>query len=262
MLEDTTTVSGECGTIVLSRSNGQWVSDYLHSKPVRERPEGLLDMYTRGLGRLSVEQSQVTKQLLLSEQDLFFNGLDVLGSISADKTLRRNWDCSTNQIATKSSTHITCKGSYWSHQGNVRAKHDQTLQESLVFTNCLWSVECQEAFTKLKSAPQTGVLLGYPDPSKPCVLDIDGSKSRLGAVLSQEHDSQELVIAYFSQTQPPQDATCWLLLMQLSSLSHTCMDGSVLLRTQTLQLFKGPKHEMAIQLMKLEPYRFDVQQGL
>ena len=56
-----------------------------HSKPVRERPEGLLDMYTRSSGRLSEEQSQVAKQLLLSEQDLFSKGLDDLGSTSADR---------------------------------------------------------------------------------------------------------------------------------------------------------------------------------
>ena len=62
----------------------------------------------------------------------------------------------------------------------ARCWHELTWKDN-IFS---WSVECQGVFTKLKSALQTGVVLGYPDPSKPCVLDTDGSNSRLGAVLS------------------------------------------------------------------------------
>jgi hypothetical protein len=48
----------------------------------------------------------------------------------------------------------------------------------------------------LISAP----ILGQPDFTKPFVLDTDASKDAIGAVLSQEIDGAEIVIAHGSRT--------------------------------------------------------------
>jgi hypothetical protein len=49
---------------------------------------------------------------------------------------------------------------------------------------------------RLISAP----ILGHPDFAKPFILDTDASKNAIGAVLSQEIDGAETVIAYGSRT--------------------------------------------------------------
>ena len=49
----------------------------------------------------------------------------------------------------------------------------------------------------------------YPDPTKPYILDTDASNEAAGAVLSQEVDGEERVVAYYSKTfSPPQKNYC------------------------------------------------------
>ena len=48
----------------------------------------------------------------------------------------------------------------------------------------------------MSSAP----ILGHPDFTKPFILDTDARKDAIGAVLSQEIDGAEIVIAYGSRT--------------------------------------------------------------
>lgn len=57
----------------------------------------------------------------------------------------------------------------------------------------LWTTECSEAFDTLKQ-------LAHPDFTKTFILDIDGSHTAIGAVLSQSIEGQERVTAYASRT--------------------------------------------------------------
>lgn len=52
---------------------------------------------------------------------------------------------------------------------------------------------------KLKQALTGAPLLSYPEPALQFVLDPDASSIALGAVLSQQQEGQERVIAYFSR---------------------------------------------------------------
>ncbi|KAF8773528.1 Retrovirus-related Pol polyprotein like [Argiope bruennichi] len=61
----------------------------------------------------------------------------------------------------------------------------------------IWTDECDNAFNKLKDALTSAPVLAYPEIGKQFILDTDASHECIGAVLSQEIDGQERVIAYF-----------------------------------------------------------------
>ena len=62
-----------------------------------------------------------------------------------------------------------------------------------------WSQECDEGFIKLKHALVTAPILGYPRDKGRYILDCDSSDHAMGAVLSQEQDGREVVLAYSSK---------------------------------------------------------------
>ena len=63
----------------------------------------------------------------------------------------------------------------------------------------IWEQSHQDAFDKLKTLLTTPPILAYPDYSRPFILHTDASGQGLGAVLYQEFDGKERVIAYASR---------------------------------------------------------------
>lgn len=63
-----------------------------------------------------------------------------------------------------------------------------------------WTKEAQDAFEILRNRLISAPILSLPDISKPFILDTDASNWSIGAVLSQEIDGKERVIAYASST--------------------------------------------------------------
>ncbi|GFS98528.1 retrovirus-related Pol polyprotein from transposon opus [Trichonephila clavipes] len=63
----------------------------------------------------------------------------------------------------------------------------------------IWASGCNIAFNKLKDALTSAAILAYPEIGKIFILDTDASHESIGAVLSQEIEGQERVIAYFSK---------------------------------------------------------------
>jgi len=63
-----------------------------------------------------------------------------------------------------------------------------------------WGPEQEEAFNKLKERLTSAPILGMPRDDGVYYLDTDASDIGLGAVLSQEQDGQEVVLAYASKT--------------------------------------------------------------
>ncbi|GFU86003.1 retrovirus-related Pol polyprotein from transposon 412 [Trichonephila clavipes] len=62
-----------------------------------------------------------------------------------------------------------------------------------------WTKECEDSFLQLKEALTSSPILIYLQPDKPFILDTDASNESVGAVLSQEIDAHERVVAYWSQ---------------------------------------------------------------
>ena len=68
-----------------------------------------------------------------------------------------------------------------------------------------WDASCDQAFDTLKAALTSAPVLAYADFSKSFVVDVDASLHGLGAVLSQEINGQERVIAYASRGLSPSE---------------------------------------------------------
>lgn len=63
----------------------------------------------------------------------------------------------------------------------------------------VWTIDCEKAFTTLKSALLSDPILAYPTPDDYFILDTDASSFGMGAVLNQVQNGEEKVIAYFSK---------------------------------------------------------------
>jgi len=68
-----------------------------------------------------------------------------------------------------------------------------------------WRSEQNRVFQQLKRRLITAPILGMPKDEGMCYLDTDASDVGLGAVLSQNQDGQEVVLAYASRTLSKQE---------------------------------------------------------
>ena len=67
----------------------------------------------------------------------------------------------------------------------------------------LWGPKHQEAFESMKWALTTAPVLGCADYTKPFIPQTDVSHDGLSAILSQEQDGNQRVIAYASRRLRP-----------------------------------------------------------
>uniref|UniRef100_A0A9J7ZJ87 Gypsy retrotransposon integrase-like protein 1 n=1 Tax=Cyprinus carpio carpio TaxID=630221 RepID=A0A9J7ZJ87_CYPCA len=81
--------------------------------------------------------------------------------------------------------HALLKGTATVHQGKTKVN---------------WTVTCQDSFDRLKKSLVCAPVLAYADFSLPFRLFTDASLEGLGAVLAQEQNGQERVIAFASRS--------------------------------------------------------------
>ena len=62
-----------------------------------------------------------------------------------------------------------------------------------------WNESCDTAFSELKQRLVSAPVLGYPDFTKPFILETDASLQGLGAVLSQRQENGVVVLSYASR---------------------------------------------------------------
>ncbi|MCG7877685.1 MAG: RNase H-like domain-containing protein [Candidatus Thiodiazotropha endolucinida] len=134
-----------------------------------------------------------------------------------------------------------------------------------------WNDQCQEAFEHLKKALMSSDILSYPIPGLRFILDTDASDVSVGAVLSQEQDGRERVIAYMSKAINKHEqlycTTRKELLAVIYALRsfHSYLYGQpVLLRTDNsavswLRQLKNPTGQVARWIQEVETYNLTIQ---
>ncbi|KAJ8360470.1 hypothetical protein SKAU_G00169950 [Synaphobranchus kaupii] len=70
---------------------------------------------------------------------------------------------------------------------------------SLDLRSGYWQEGQSMAFDQLRAALTEAPVLAYPDAQRPFIVDTDASNTGVGAVLSQEDEDGERVVAYYSQ---------------------------------------------------------------
>ncbi|GFW50304.1 retrovirus-related Pol polyprotein from transposon 412 [Trichonephila clavipes] len=136
---------------------------------------------------------------------------------------------------------------------------------------CLGLVsDCNKAFNKLKDALTSAPVLVYPEIEKQFILDADASHESVRAVLSQEIDGQERVIAYFSKCLSKQEQNSCLTRKELLAIIkamehfHPYLYGRrFLLRTDHASLtwllnFKNPECQTARWIQRLQEYDVEI----
>ena len=145
------------------------------------------------------------------------------------------------------------------------------LHQCTAVTPFTWTQEADDAFHKLKLALTEAPLLIYPQLDAEFVLDTDASSTGIGAVLSQQDNGQERVVAYYSRALSPAErhycVTCRELLAMVKAIkhSHTYLYGMTFrLRTDHSALrwllnFRHPEGQVARWIECLQQYDFAVE---
>ncbi len=133
-----------------------------------------------------------------------------------------------------------------------------------------WTEQCNEAFDELKRRLTTAAVLAYPTALGRFTLDKDASERGIGAVLSQEQNGQEKVVAYFSRSLNRGERNYCVTRMELLAVVkatekfHYYLYGQrFVVRTDHASLkwlfnFRRPEGQIARWLQKLQEYDFEI----
>ena len=135
----------------------------------------------------------------------------------------------------------------------------------------VWGEDQAAAWGELKRRLVSAPILAYPDPKKTFILDTDASGVGIGAVLSQEQDGGERVIAYGSRTLTKEERRYCVTRRELLAIvhfvkhyRHYLYGRSFIIRTdhgalRWLTNFKDPQGQLARWLEVLGTYHFEIQ---
>ena len=141
-------------------------------------------------------------------------------------------------------------------------------QKDIIFA---WTAECEHAFEELKTKLMTSPILGYPKIGQTFILDTDASKFGIGAVLSQEQEGHERVIAYGSRTLNRAEQNYCVTRSELLAVvhflkhfRHYLYGQEVLVRTdhgalRWLLNFKNPEGQLARWMELISQYKLTLQ---
>lgn len=134
-----------------------------------------------------------------------------------------------------------------------------------------WTIDCQNSFENLKKLLCSAPILAYPDSTAEFILDTDASMSGIGAVLSQNQNGEEKVIAYASRTLNQSQVRYCTTYKELLAVvtfirqyRHFLWGRHFTIRTDHASLiwlknFKNPEGILARWLSVLETYDFSIQ---
>lgn len=134
-----------------------------------------------------------------------------------------------------------------------------------------WSSECDTSFQELKERLCSAPILAYPKPGERFIIDTDASNIGIGGVLSQIHNGEEKVIAYFSRKLSKQEVNYCVTRRELLAVVATVKNfhkylygQEFLLRTDHAALrwllhFKNPEGQAARWIERLQGYDFQTE---
>jgi transposase InsO family protein len=134
----------------------------------------------------------------------------------------------------------------------------------------VWNEACQESFDELKRRLVTAPILGMPSNEGRFILDTDASDSAVGAVLSQEQDGVERVIAYASKSLSREQRNYCVTRRELLAIvtflkyfRHYILGRRFLVRTdhaalQWLRRIPEPIGQQARWITFMEEFQFDI----
>ena len=135
----------------------------------------------------------------------------------------------------------------------------------------VWTEACESAFKLLKAKLTSAPVLAYPTNEVPFILDTDASNQGIGAVLSQVHQGQEEVVAYYSRSLTKEERNYCVTRKELLAVvaavrhfHHYLYGRRFLVRSdhgalQWLLNFRNPEGQTARWLEELAMYDFDIQ---
>ena len=180
----------------------------------------------------------------------------------------KSWPKPTTATAVKSFLGLC---SYYRRFINSFADIAHPLHQSTTTTPFVWTQEANDAFHKLKLVLTDAPLLVYPRLDADFILDTDASGIGIGAVLSQQTNGQERVVAYFSHALTLAErhycVTRQELLAMVKAIKHfhTYLYGRKFrLRTDHAALcwllnFRHPEGQVARWIESLQQYDFAVE---
>ncbi|KAI2646047.1 Retrovirus-related Pol polyprotein [Labeo rohita] len=134
-----------------------------------------------------------------------------------------------------------------------------------------WGQEQQQAFDRLKEALCHAPVLAAPDPRLPFILDTDASNVGLGAILSQDGEKGERVIAYYSRAFNRAERNYCVTRRELlavveavSHFRHHLCGLPFVIRTDHASLhwllsFREPEGQVARWIERLQEFQFTIQ---
>ena len=134
-----------------------------------------------------------------------------------------------------------------------------------------WGRAQEKAMSTMQELLTSAPILGYPLPVGKFILDTDASNIGLGAVLSQEQEGQERVIAYASKTlNKPERSYCvtrrelLAIITFVKQFHHYLYGAKFLVRTDHAALYwllrkKDPEGQMARWITFLQDYHMEIQ---
>lgn len=136
--------------------------------------------------------------------------------------------------------------------------------------NFSWGEECEKAFEHLKRVLISSPMLSFPIGKGEFILDTDASNVGIGAVLSQEQEGEERVLAYFSRVLNKTEKNYCVTRRELlaivesvKSFHHYLYGRKLKIRTDHVSLrwlmsFKNLEGQLARWLERLQQYEFEI----
>ncbi|GFX02680.1 hypothetical protein TNCV_2011241 [Trichonephila clavipes] len=162
--------------------------------------------HLKNIRRVLQKLKEANLKLSPSKCHLFRREVTYLGHIISAEGVRtdpdkissvKDWNCPTNVHQLRSFLGLcTYYRKFVKHFSTiVRPLHKLTEAKQ----KFMWTLDCNNAFNKLKDALTSAPILAYLKIGKQFIPDTDASHESIGAVLPQEIYGQERVIAYFSK---------------------------------------------------------------